>query len=302
MNGTQARIALLYRFCRLQRPRLTLGSDHFGQHLERMHRRAVKVEAGIEWNNYITRVLPLDAFLASSCLENMPVAWETLFAMRLGRADRFLIDALRLRAARLYPGDEQEQESAVQEFWGHLLVSPVEGSVPILARYDALRPLVPWLLRVFQNKHISKLRSPSNKAAGLEEDDLLPDTEPAENNQDVLWHQLFCDSVRTWLSSLTDQETLLLGLRWRYRLSQREAATWLGVHEGTLSRQIDKLRDRCINEVSEQLEKAGWTGEDVTKYILAEMAPLLLEEPKLSLQNLGKLMKKLGKAEPKVAQ
>ncbi len=33
-----------------------------------------------------------------------------------------------------------------------------EDSLPVLARYDGQRPLAPWLIRVFQNWHLSKLR------------------------------------------------------------------------------------------------------------------------------------------------
>ena len=38
-----------------------------------------------------------------------------------------------------------------------------------------------------------------------------------------------------------DAELLILGLRLRYRMSQRDVAHLLGVHEGTISRQTDKL-------------------------------------------------------------
>ena len=138
----------------------------------------------------------------------------------------------------------------MNDFWGHLLVPPSEGSLPILARYDGLRPLVPWLLRVFQNKNISHLRSPSQHAAGLVEDDQLESPVQTDERTSSVWHELFRDAARGWLSTLNNQEIVLLGLRWRYQLSQREAAQLLKVHEGTLSRQIDKLRDRCVEEIS----------------------------------------------------
>jgi hypothetical protein len=78
-----------------------------------------------------------------------------------------LVDALRARAVRLYPRDEERQEEAVADFWGYLIAGEKSG-LPILARYDGQRPLVPWLIRVFQNKHISELR----KSKGVQ---LLPD-------------------------------------------------------------------------------------------------------------------------------
>ena len=68
------------------------------------------------------------------------------------------MDALRARAARLYPRDEERQDTAVADFWGHLCIAETAGSVPVMARFDGQRPLVPWLIRVFQNWHISQLR------------------------------------------------------------------------------------------------------------------------------------------------
>ena len=84
---------------------------------------------------------------------------------------------------------------------------------------------------------------------------------------------------------------LLLGLRWRYRLSQREIAEMMKVHEGTISRQISALRDDALVCVGQELERGGWTGEDLQGFVLSEMASVLLDEPKLSAAALGRLMK-----------
>ena len=54
---------------------------------------------------------------------------------------------------------------------------------------------------------------------------------------DDRWHEEFRQAAREWLAELTDNEVLILGLRLRYRLSQREAAAVLGIHEGNVSRQ-----------------------------------------------------------------
>ncbi len=74
-----------------------------------------------------------------------------------------------------------------------------------------------------------------------------------------------------WLSELPEQELLLLGLRWRYRLSQREVSKLFGVHEGTITRQIDKLRDRCLEQISKQLIAEGWDGDNLEGFVLTEM-------------------------------
>lgn len=288
------RLALLYYYCRVQRPQLVVSRATFLRHMGRMYDRARHVKPDVSWDAFLVGLQALDAFLAAACLENLGAAWEQLFAAKVGRADRLLLDALRSRAARLYPRHEQEQEAAVTDFWGQLLVPPGEGSLPILARYDGQRPLVPWLLRVFQNRQISHLRSPAAHAAGLVEDDHLEAPAQTDAPSSSVWHELFCDAARNWLGSLSDQELVLLGLRWRYQLSQREAAHLLGVHEGTLSRQIDKLRERCVAEIQTQLEAQGWSEDDLQGYIMTEMAGVLLDDSRLSLARLGQTLRRLG--------
>ena len=102
------------------------------------------------------------------------------------------MDALRARALRLFPHDEERQESSVSEFWGYLLAGEKPGSPAILARYDGQRPLVPWLIRVFQNKHISELRQ-SRTLQSLPEEDLddrnLP--LPHDGEGTSRWHEEF---------------------------------------------------------------------------------------------------------------
>src|SRR5262245_45165112 len=163
--------ALLYHFCRLQLAPVALTAAAFERHLQRTF-DLYRAKAGdtAAWPAYLESLHALDWFLCCACLEGDARAWERLFAARASRADCLLVDALRARAVRLYPRDEERQDSAVAEFWSHLLVSETPGSVPVLARYDGQRPLIPWLIRVFQNWHISQLRHRHDTQA-LPEDD-----------------------------------------------------------------------------------------------------------------------------------
>ena len=159
------RVDLLYHFCRLQLPSLAMAPVAAARHLGRtfeLYRS--KVDPQAVWDAYLDNLYPLDWFIASACLEGSTRAWELLFAARAGRTDCLLVDALRARAARLYPRDEERQESAVTEFWSQLFVPERPGGLAVLARYDGQRPLVPWLIRVFQNWHISQLRRQAHNA------------------------------------------------------------------------------------------------------------------------------------------
>src|SRR5262249_40076071 len=157
--------------------------------------------------------------------------------------------------------------------------------------------LVPWLIRVFQNKHISDLRSARGLQA-LPEDDLDAHDLPLSHGGDGRWHEEFRLAAREWLGEVSEGEVLILGLRLRYRLSQREVARLLGVHEGNVSRQTTKLRDRCLEHVGRRLVEAGWTGDDLSQFVLKEMDSLLMDEPRLSADRLAALLARRGKTLP----
>ena len=248
------RTTVLYHYCRMQMPGVVLPIAGFRSHLARTYQLfAAKSAAGLTWDTYLDQLYVLDWYLCCGCLENDNRAWEVLFATRTGRSDCLLIDALRARAVRLYPGRGEAGGGRRR-----VLVPPACVRIarlgPVLARYDGQRPLAPWLIRVFQNWHVSQLRSHAGAQALPEDDVALPIPEKS----DVRWHDAFA-RPREWLGTLTEQEVLLLGLRWRYRLSQREISHLFGVHEGTISRQTDKLRDRCLAVIGKQLTSQGWT-------------------------------------------
>jgi RNA polymerase sigma factor (sigma-70 family) len=291
------RAELLCHFCRLQLPSVIMPAVACARHLQRtfdLYR--AKVDPKATWDSYLDNLYPLDWFIASACLDGNPQAWDTLFASRAGRTDCLLLDALRARAARLYPRDDERQDSAVNEFWSHLFAPERSGSLPVLARFDGQRPLVPWLIRVFQNWHISQLRKNSGVQALPEEDLALP--LPANDAGNDRWRDVFGQATREWLGGLDDNEVLLLGLRLRYRLSQREVANLLGVHEGTLSRRTDQLREQCLEFLEGRLIDAGWTGDNLSEFVRTEMQHLLLDDPRLSADHLAQIMAKQGKSIP----
>src|SRR5438876_5763303 len=283
---------LLYHFCRLRLPALAVPFASFEKHLERSldldRSRRSREGQSASWPRFLENLHPVDWFVSVACLERNRAAWDYPFAIRASRADCLLVDALRARAVRLYPRNEERQDSAVTEFWSHLLVPETAGSVPVLARYDGQRPLIPWLIRVFQNWHISQLRQRGGVQA-LPEDDLAL---PLPAGPDSRWHEAFCQAAREALGELSDGDVLILGLRLRYRMSQREVAHLLGVHEGNISRQTDKLRDHCLNHIQKRLLEQGWTGDDLAEYVLNEMGSLILDEPRLSADHLAALLAK----------
>lgn len=289
-------MAVTYHYGRIQFPALAIPEGAFREHLKRGFATYLpKVERPLTWEAYLEGLYTLDWTVCCGCVEGLDRAWEVLFRTRTGRSDCLLVDALRARACRLYPRDEEKQESAVTEFWSHLIV-PDGATKPVLLRYDGQRPLAPWLIRVFQNWHLSKLRQHSGVTALPDDDIALP--LPTNTKTDTRWHEAFILAAREWLNEMPDAERLLLGLRWRYKMSQREVAQLLGVHEGTISRQTDKLRDHALAAIGKRLIADGWTGDDLESFILTEMGSLLVDDPRLSADQLGKLLNAKGKHLP----
>ena len=60
-----------------------------------------------------------------------------LFNARTGRSDCLLVDAP-ARAVRLYPRNEERQETAVSEFWSNL-IARIGSALPVLALHDGQR-------------------------------------------------------------------------------------------------------------------------------------------------------------------
>ncbi len=303
MADFRVQTALIYHFCRLRLPNLALSEDVFTRRLEEnLQRLLTKTRKDSAANNpdrsqLLQNLYPLDWFLACACLERLAPAWEMLFRTRANRTDILLIDALRARAVRLYPRQPERQEESVTDFWGYLLVGQREGSPPILARYDGQRPLVPWLLCVYQNKELSHLRRERGEVA-LPEDEVGEADLYLPQDSDAHWHEQFREAAREWFAELNDQEVLLLGLRLRYKLSQREVARILGIHEGNVTRKIDAVSKRCHERIGQSLRELGWTGEDLFGFIRKEMYSVLLEEPRLSVDRLAALLAAKGKTMP----
>ena len=112
------------------------------------------------------------------------------------------------------------------------------------------------------------------------------------------WHEQFCQASREWLNQINQQERLILGLRYRYRMSQRDVAKILEIHEGTLSRQTTQLRDRCLEWVTRQMIAEGWTGDGLDEFIQNEMGNLLMEDPRLAADKLAGYLADKGKSLP----
>ena len=119
---------LLFHFTRLQLPGVRLPEAKFLAHLERSYRIFLpKNPQPVSWAAFLEGLYAVDWAVCIGCLEGQNAAWEVLFNARTGRSDCLLVDALRARAVRLYPRNEERQETAVAEFWSNLIAPESRG-------------------------------------------------------------------------------------------------------------------------------------------------------------------------------
>ena len=158
----------------------------------------------ISWEVYLDQLYPLDWFLASACLARQSCGVGSSFSLSRAGAQRLPVDGCVAcpRRPALILRDDEKQDTAVADFWGHLCIAETPGSLPVMARFDGHRPLVPWLIRVFQNWHISQLRK-HPLAQALPDDDLAMPM-PNGNGRDshLRWREVFADAARAWLAGI----------------------------------------------------------------------------------------------------
>ena len=288
---------VLFHFTRLQLPAVRLPEPKFLAHLERTFRiflpKNPARSRGPRTSKGCTRST---GSCASAAWKGRTPRGRCCSTPAPGAATACSVDALRARAVRLYPRDEERQDTAVTEFWSNLIAPESEGSLPVLARYDGQRPLAPWLIRVFQNWHLSKLRQRVGVTALPDDEIAVPMDRPRRPTRRPVARGRSCRRPATGSASIDDDERLLLGLRWRYRLSQREAAKLFGLNEGTLTRRTDKLRDRALEQIGGRLVAEGWTGDDLEGFVLTELGALLTDDPRLSADHLGRILAAKGKS------
>ena len=124
---------------------------------------------------------------------------------------------------------------------------------------------------------------------------------PAHDTTTDRWHDVFVAAAHEWMDTVQEKELLILGLRIRYQMSQRDVAKVLEVHEGTLSRRTDALSEQWKKHISERMIAEGWDGDDLSGYVRTEMRNLLLDDPRLSVHNLANILASQGKSLPQSA-
>jgi RNA polymerase sigma factor (sigma-70 family) len=151
------------------------------------------------------------------------------------------------RTAMLITGNAADAEDVAQD----ALIKAWRA----LGRFDARRPVRPWLLAIVANEARNRRRAGGRRehlvlrAAGEERHS----AEAAPSPDAALLAGERRDSLLAALGALREEDRLVIGCRYLLGLSEAETGAALGVRPGTvksrLSRALDRLRDGLGEEV-----------------------------------------------------
>lgn len=154
------------------------------------------------------------------------------------------------RLAYLFLGDPDEAEDAAQETFLRAFRA--------LARFDASRPLRPWLLQIVANLARNRRRSVGRYWAALqrqfvkETPTTYPDVEAYANTR--------LQSTRLWeaVRRLRDEDQQMIYLRFFLELPVGEAADAAGVAEGTVKSRTSRALGRLRAVIEREFPDLKW--------------------------------------------
>lgn len=160
-----------------------------------------------------------------------PGAWETIVSVHREAVFRY---------AYLQVGDRAEAEDVAQETFLRAYRSS--------GRYDAARPLRPWLLRIARNVARNRWRGWMRRVRATDRwtTDAELDRAPHSGNPDVDLTQA-AEVLRQAVGRMRDEDRQVIYLRFHLGLSVEETGEALGIPPGTvksrLSRALGRLRE-----------------------------------------------------------
>lgn len=153
------------------------------------------------------------------------------------------------RLAYLIVADAQDAEDVAQETFLRAFRA--------LDRFDAARPLRPWLLQITRNLAYNRRRSLRRYWQAIQR---LWDGEPPFAAQDRIDHVARAEQLWQAVQQLKRQDQEVIYLRYFLELSVSECAQALGIAEGTvksrLSRALERLKQVLVADDPLQ-EEAG---------------------------------------------
>ena len=241
---------------------------------------------------FIDEIRADDLCLVIACERGDEKAWEDLVAN---------FDSTVKSAARKFASNNEDTEDLASSIWAELygLRADADGNKKSkLAYYSGRGSLAGWLRAVVSQLAVDQFRKQSkfvqieenrefeNLANEASENTNNHVVSHAENPEEILTEKQTAGdvsaAVREAITSLDDEDRLILKLYYFDDLKLKDIANTFGYHEATASRKLVRVQTDIRKSVEKSLrEQHGWTDPEVKRYLSDTASKLGLNLEKL---------------------
>jgi RNA polymerase sigma-70 factor len=192
---------------------------------------------------FLSELHTADLYLTISCAQKSEAAWrqfENYFR-------KYLFDLAKRESANIEAARELADGVFADLFFDD------RSQRPRIASYEGLCPLARWLRIVISNRAINERQRKYKDIEYFESTpDLLDENSLQRIELPLRANQYRCivlDTFRGASSGLTQREQYILLLRYHYKLKEQEMGRLLGVHQSTVTRQLQRIYQKMRQEM-----------------------------------------------------
>jgi len=188
---------------------------------------------------FLTRQHTRDLYLAVACGQGSEAGWQRFASLY----QKYLHDVLHHLAAIRQVGVEVVDNIIID------LCLPDRSGERRIASYDGRSSLATWLRVILSNRIINEGQRKCNAACPLDSSNDVVDTSALPKLDTDLklnrYEELIRDCLRAACVPLSEKEKLMLLWRFDEELQLGEIAKFLGVHQSTITRSLERTT-RCL--------------------------------------------------------
>ncbi len=193
--------------------------------------------------DFARKLNTIDLYLASACGARGEAAWQR-FAFLYRRVLRDLHQFIS-------PGMEAASDLGDQTLIDMFL--PDRSGQSRIASYDGRSSLATWLRVIVTNRSINERQRACNRVRRVEPEVEIPDGTAVETLDTTLvtsrYEKVLSDSLQSACLDLTNQDRLILLWRFEKGLQLGQIAKLIGVHQSTVTRQMERMLRRLRSDV-----------------------------------------------------
>jgi RNA polymerase sigma-70 factor len=223
---------------------LNVDFDLFDGHLRRIVKRYL--DSGGSQDSavdFVNNLFTSDLLLASGCAAGSDSAWQRFSTLYR----KYLYDL-----GRTLDANGCTAEEVGETVWIDLFLPDRSGDSRI-ASYDGRCSLATWLRVVVSNRIINDRQKKRFNSGSLDEIPEPPDPSALQSVESHLGREryelMILDTFRRSFSHLSARERLMLLLRYDQGVQLGEIGQFFGVHQSTITRQLERTVDRLRRDV-----------------------------------------------------